>query len=1235
MRRLLYIILAFVLAACSQEIFPEDALILPDYPNSTSEIAPAATMCPADLPPAATRAMVDISTITSMEANVLKIDEDRDGNDNGLYTFGSWESAYLAESSISSPASAASKGFRTMILNPVQAYSYKVDDGTKGTTFYHTRMISWYPRTATLHKNDEGKASVMRFSDFKAVNQTVYDVKEGKVNLNFNNLDGTQDVMVSNIVEGQHWHTDDGTENYTYPFGHNDSNPTYSNVMTYKHYLAAVKIYAYALDSDQVVSMWGALRSVMVRNQPSQVSVTLPNPSEMTDATIEDHVQINALDYGPAAFSGKVDFPLIKTAMYESETDDPNDPGIAEDSPHLVQGKRIYLGYALVKPWTEDSPNLELDVHTDAGVLSLSVPMKQTVDVKEGESVVGTKEVTIQAGFIYHIDVNFNTEGAVADIVLQSDDDHYYDLSAGMELADGIHDYQYANCYIVHPDIKRYLDEDQTKYDYYDGYAFLATKVGSATAKIYPEFASDRTTKDIDPVRAGLLWETSPGLVTQVELLYGYIRFKVQPPYIKDGNGNWDVNPLYREGNAVIAAYDSQRKVLWSWHIWVTDEPKAVAFGPEEDAITLLDRNLGATASDAPLEVNANNDEDGFLLATYGLYYQWGRKDPSMGPEVANYLPQSTETAPYYDYYGMKWDYAGVVTKDRPGIRDGVENPMYLVLPTDFSMTTYQYDWMYTHIDNLWGDYLEKTIYDPCPFDYMVPQDEISTLFASNAYTYVKERGMYINDSFFPFAGYKGVDKGVSSLSGAWKYVGAKGDYMSAKIEQNGHRSRTYISDDDSWVEYGADADNDGDGDASRSYSSRINADDMANRRTAASVRCVWMKYGATGSLSASFVGDKSYSFIADASIDYVPEPINFTYKINTIGENVTISMAHIDAFNGDKRLDDYFYSVPIAAGQTNYSGTWTTEIPGEVGTGVVRYRLVSSASSGVVSRISYTLRLFDIADLKIGGNAYSSKTTVTPGQTYDVSFTLKGLESDFTVLVNGAVAKRGTVTNGEMPYTVSGIGIPGHLHIQIIDADGNLACEKSYPVKQSSNIQVTYTVDVANKITDVTKLEAGKPYYFRFQAQHYSTSYVMMYNSGRMLLDWHTCPIDPGTPKLEQSMVEQKVVGAEYIFYYHKDDTKIYDMGYDRQSAGALFSPAANEYLKADFTFGPDSEAVYVTCVNPYSSSSTNTYVHLYSSVTGDQLYYYTYSETYEWGWYAVAYPSKWEIYPVKVTAN
>ncbi len=58
------------------------------------------------------------------------------------------------------------------------------------------------------------------------------------------------------------------------------------------------------------------------------------------------------------------------------------------------------------------------------------------------------------------------------------------------------------------------------------------------------------------------------------------------------------------------------RQVAWSWHIWRTDAPaeKEAAAG-----CTILDRNLGAT-SVTPGDVSS-----------YGLYYQWGRKDPFVG----------------------------------------------------------------------------------------------------------------------------------------------------------------------------------------------------------------------------------------------------------------------------------------------------------------------------------------------------------------------------------------------------------------------------------------------------------------------------------------------------------------------------------------------------------------------------------------------------------------------------
>ena len=1180
MKRLLYIISALICIACSEGIFSGENTGVALQPSS--QINPSAYVNSTELPSASTKALINVSSVGSMEANVLRLDENKDGNDNGLYTYNSWEDAYLAEADVSSPTP---QGLRSMVLNPVQAYSFKVDKSD--TTFYHTRMVSWYPRTFNLYKNDEGKAPVMRLSDFKSVDASAYDVSDdGVVTLNFKNLDGSKDVMVSNIVEGQHWHTNPGNDpRYTYPFGQNDSKPTYTNVMTYKHYLSAVKVYAYAQGSAQVVSMWGAMRKVIVKNQPSQVSVTLPSPGDMKDATVADHVQRNSEDYGTATFSGKTEFPLIKTPMFGSESNGSDGQEVAEDNPHLVPGQAIYLGYALIQPWMQEDQKFEFDVHTDAGVLSLAVPMKDH----------------FQPGNIYTVYVNFNTTGAIADIVLKSGDEHYYDLSAHAELSEEVSEYKYANSYIVSPDIKRPLGDDD--YTYYDGYAFLATKVGSATAKIYPEFASDRTTPDIEPVRAGLLWETSPGLITQVEYLYGYIRFKVQPPFVKNGS-DWKENDDYKEGNAVIAAYDSQRKVIWSWHIWVTDMPEDVSYtissGGGDKIVTLLDRNLGATSA---------NTTEGSLLETYGLYYQWGRKDPSMGPPSAVYPPQSTETSQYYDYYGMMWNYAGVVTKDRPGIRDGVENPMYLLLPTDFSMTTYQYDWMYNSVDNLWGDETEKTIYDPCPFDYMVPQDEISTIFATSDIDRDQD-GMTINNSFFPYAGYKGVDKGVSSLSSAWRHVGDKGDYMSAKIDDNKHRSRTYISNSIPWTEYGADSDGDGDGDASRTYNSYVYADDYANRRTAASVRCVKMYHGLDASLRASFVGDRAYAFVGEGKI-------NFTYSVVAQGTGVTIASAHIDLNENDSDP-----LTTLSSGVTSISGDVSYPVPTDVGDGIARYRLVSKGSNGVISRVSHALRLFAIDNLKIGDSkkTMSSYEEIECAQNtkYFVSFDLLGLESDFTVYVNNTKAVK-PVVEGVMHYELEdGVNIVGHVNIQIRDAEGNLACSKEYHVKMSQGGQgnVSYNVDYNNPITNMKDLKGGQ-------------TYVICESTGRYSL---TAKRVGETYKL--NINTGQTITAESVFRFHVGNYAIGGVSADNAVAGAWYNLAAEGYLKEDFTFGPVDGVSYMISKYTYGN------VYLYWSNTGKILYCvdddpanisfaWTKGFDYYWNTYL------WQIYPVTVTNN
>ena len=1176
MKRLLYIILALVFTACSSEnIFEENLGV--SVPQDYSQISPVAYVNPKNLPPAATKALIDVNTVTSMESNALRIDESR----FPLGKYESWEDAYILEATVSSAPS--KEGLRSMSLNPVQAYSFEDNN------YYCTRMISWYPRTCNLYKNDEGRASVMEFKDFSNIyDKTAYSKTNDKIALNFKNLDGSKDVMVSNIVQGQYWHIDNNSDDtYSFPFGHSETNPQYTNYMTYKHYMSAVKVYAYTDNSDQVVSMWGNIRKVLVRNQPSEVSVALPSPSEMKPARIEDNVQINSAlpdDYGVATFSGNVDFPLIKTPMFGSDNTDPDNQEVAPDSPQLVQGEAIYLGYALIQPNIgETGQQLELDVHTDAGVLSVAVDMT-------GEN----GKQYFQPGYIYSVKINFNTEGAIADIVLQSGDDNYYDLTAGdKNTEDGTHQYKYANCYIIHPNLGDY-----------DGYAFSATTIGNGKDGLYPNFSSDRTTVEIDPVRASLLWESKQGLITQVEYLYGYVRFKANPE---------------KEGNAVIAVYDSQRKVLWSWHIWVTDQPSDVTHTIGGKEVKLMDRNLGATAANA----TSKN-----IIDTYGLYYQWGRKDPSMGAPDADYLPQSTATMEYYDYYGELWKSAGVVNMPQPTIRDGVENPMYLVLPTDFSMTTYQYDWLYTNIDNLWGDYAhevdgglskrQKTIYDPCPYGYMVPQDEISTLFASIPYytASTNDKGYVIGGSFFPFAGYKGVDKGVSSLSAAWRYVGKKGDYMSSKIEDNGHRSRTYISKDYSWIEYGADADNDGDGDASRTYNSYINADDVANRRTAASVRCVKRESSIGASLSASFIGNRTYAFVGEG------EKIKFTYDIRSTDAIVAIDSAYID-LEGKLVLD------LISAGQqpSELSGSEEVDIPSTAG--LARYRLVATATNGIVSRVSYMLRLFDIQDLKIDDENYSV-VKCNQNDTYRVSFILQGVESDFTVLVNGSPANKGAVTTvnnvASMSYSIQNVKVPGHLHIQILDAEGGLACEKTYEVAMSDggsvgNMNFTINTDVV--VNNVSEMQGGQAYVLSFSGSYYNDYYCLGIQDGKLALVQYDVKSSTAAP-----------LTADFVFRFHRDDTKKAQLTkYNNVCAGALVRVDNGQFLKQDFYFGTEAEAVYVTIANATGSNLTSQYAELFLQ-NGDQLYYN--GTDLAWSWMGAYYQvNKWNIYPVTITTK
>lgn len=125
-------------------------------------------------------------------------------------------------------------------------------------------------------------------------------------------------------------------------------------------------------------------------------------------------------------------------------------------------------------------------------------------------------------------------------------------------------------------------------------YSFDATVMGNGVST--EPFAATK----LSPPSAALLWQDAPALLSDVRLEEGRVHFTA-------GEG---------QGNVLIAVRDADGRILWSWHIWVTDyDPSLQA--PKLNGLSWMTRNLGALSDDY--------DETG---SAKGFVYQWGRKDP-------------------------------------------------------------------------------------------------------------------------------------------------------------------------------------------------------------------------------------------------------------------------------------------------------------------------------------------------------------------------------------------------------------------------------------------------------------------------------------------------------------------------------------------------------------------------------------------------------------------------------
>ena len=200
---------------------------------------------------------------------------------------------------------------------------------------------------------------------------------------------------------------------------------------------------------------------------------------------------------------------------------------------------------------------------------------------------------------------------------------------------------------------------------------------------------------------------TSVGTVSKAEVLWESFGTDVTPKVgdlvknvsYKNGEVTFQTTETFKEGNAVIAAKDASGNILWSWHIWLTDEPQGQVY--YYYAGTMMDRNLGATSA-TPGDVGA-----------LGLLYQWGRKDPFLGSSSISSSEEAKST--------ITWPSAVSSDSSNGTIAYATANPTTFITGNESNS-----DWYYTgssSTDNKRWTTSEssKSIYDPCPSGWRVP----------------------------------------------------------------------------------------------------------------------------------------------------------------------------------------------------------------------------------------------------------------------------------------------------------------------------------------------------------------------------------------------------------------------------------------------------------------------------------------------------------------------------------
>ena len=278
--------------------------------------------------------------------------------------------------------------------------------------------------------------------------------------------------------------------------------------------------------------------------------------------------------------------------------------------------------------------------------------------------------------------------------------------------------------------------------------------------------------------------------------------------------------PVSKGGNALIAAY-SGSKIVWSWHLWITDYvPQGItssvtyaqaqqmtqngsvhqyattAFksGGMHVGKVIMDRNLCATAGGFPGE-NASLLE---FARRIGYLYYWGRKDPFLGSTDGT----ANELNVIYDGEGRgvqlgKVAYSNITLVNGNTLQYVIEHPDHIITGSSSDQNQSKCSWYSLNETTADYQYLynnSKTLYDPCPAGWKIPHQTVYNGWGKNQAYWFDANGTFMESGsaherggrLYNVSGGNGVPSLRTEDNTAWFPVTAYRSFSDGKLIFNG-----------------------------------------------------------------------------------------------------------------------------------------------------------------------------------------------------------------------------------------------------------------------------------------------------------------------------------------------------------------------------------------------------------------------------------------------------------------